>query len=248
MLGVWNAAGEVERKVMMNRTQKVLCSAILGVLPLVGGCAGQQQVKETAELGYWENATEHPLVLSGNSAHDTAVNSASDEQLSEADRKILEQLGPKAIWERIGSMNKAARERRCAHGGSATQPSLANRASTRPTLTIEEIEKDTPVIQMPDGKIRMIYALRNYGGQTVTAATDGGTSRRIVTSKAPDLAPLVAVLSAQLGDGSMVAALPNENTVVITCAPAMNTGLLQLLSKLDAPPRQVEITAKMFEV
>src|SRR5438045_3850045 len=51
MLAVSDRAGDVERKVMMNRTQKVLCSAILGVLPLVGGCAGQQQVKETAELG-----------------------------------------------------------------------------------------------------------------------------------------------------------------------------------------------------
>jgi type II secretory pathway component GspD/PulD (secretin) len=231
----------------MHRRRIFLCAAILSALPLAGGCANSQ-ARETAELGKWGRSAEHPVVLSGNVTHDTAVYNASEEQISEADWKILEQLGPKAIWERIAGMNKAARERRTAHG-STTQPLVAsNKPAMPPALTIEDLEKAIPIIQMPDGKIRMIYALRNYGGQTVTTATDGGTQRRTVTSKAPDLAPLVAVLSAQLGDGSMVAALPNENTVVITCAPVMRAGVLQLLTKLDQPPRQVEITAKMFEV
>jgi type II secretory pathway component GspD/PulD (secretin) len=232
---------------MIKGKRKILCAAVLGVLPLIAGCASTP-ARETAELGKWGRAAEHPVVLSGNPNHDTAVYNASEEQLSEADWKILEQLGPKAIWERIGAMNRAARERRSAHPATTQSLAANGKASTRPTLTLEDVEKDTPVIQMPDGKIRMIYALRNYGGQTITTATDAGTSRRTVSSKAPDLAPLVAVLSAQLGDGSMVAALPNENTVVITCAPVMKKGVMQLLTRLDQPPRQVEITAKMFEV
>ena len=166
---VSNSGGGDSRRFMMQGRRKILCAAILGVLPLVGGCANTA-VKETAELGKWGRAAEHPVVLSSNSAHDTAVYNASEDQLSEADWKILEQLGPKAIWERIAGMNKAARERRTVSGAS-TQPSLGSgKAATRPTLTIADLEKDTPVIQMPDGKIRMIYALRNYGGQTVTTA------------------------------------------------------------------------------
>jgi type II secretory pathway component GspD/PulD (secretin) len=58
----------------------------------------------------------------------------------------------------------------------------------------------------------------------------------------------VTALATQLGDGSTVAPLPNENTLIITCAPTMKDSVISLLSQLDQPPRQVEITAKMFEV
>src|SRR5439155_2500739 len=171
------------------------------------------------------------------------------DQLNEADWRVLESLGPKAIWERIADMNRSAKDRRVAEGGASTRPSYAKAiATTRPAITAAEVAAQTPTIRLPDGNIRMIYALRNYGGTTVTAATDAGTQRRTVNAKAPDLTPLVAALATQLGDGSTVAPLPNENTLIITCAPAMKDSVIAMLTQLDQPARQVEITAKMFEV
>jgi type II secretory pathway component GspD/PulD (secretin) len=63
-----------------------------------------------------------------------------------------------------------------------------------------------------------------------------------------DLTPLVAVITPALGAGGTVVPLPKENTLVITCAKEMKTSVLDLLATLDQPPRQVQITAKIFEV
>ncbi len=236
----------------IQKGQWVLRAAMVAALPLLGACA--DSVHKSAEFGGWNPGSDRPLVLSGNPSHDTAVNAAADEQLTETDWKVLQQLGPKAIWERIAEMNKSARDRNkdnpaTRNASTAPAPDFAVKSpSSKPSLTIEDVEKQTPVIPLPDGKVRMIYALRNYGGTTVSAATDGGTQRRIVTSRAPDLTPLVSALATQLGDGSTVAPLPNENTLIITCAPQMKDSVLQMLVQLDQPPRQVEITAKMFEV
>jgi type II secretory pathway component GspD/PulD (secretin) len=56
------------------------------------------------------------------------------------------------------------------------------------------------------------------------------------------------VLTAHLGAAGTVTALPKENTLVITCDAAMRESTIQLLAQIDVPPRQVEITAKIFEV
>ena len=231
---------------------KILRAAIIGVVPFMGACAGQNadKVKQSHQL-VGMGQMERPLVLSGRAGHDTIVNNATDDQLNEADWKVLESLGPKAIWERIAEMSHSAKERRggAMAEGASTRPAYAKGlASTRPTVSAAEIAAQTPTIPLPDGKIRMIYALRNYGGTTVTAATDAGTQRRTVSAKAPDLTPLVSALATQLGDGSTVAPLPAENTLIITCAPAMKDSVISMLAQLDQPPRQVEITAKMFEV
>lgn len=231
-------------------TKWVLRAAVIGVMPLTWGCA--DTVKQTQELGKWGGGVDRPMVLSGKPAHDTIVHNATDEQLSEADWKVLQALGPKAIWDRIGAMSKSGRSRTAGAGGnhSTTHPAALAKMTpaTKPSLTAAEIAAQTPTIPLPDGKIRMIYALKNYGGTTITATTDGNTQRRNVTAKAPDLAPLVSALATQLGDGSTVAPLPNENTLIITCAPAMKESVVAMLAQLDQPPRQVEITAKMFEV
>ena len=230
---------------------RILQAAVVGLLPIFSiGCA--QNVKETAEFGKWSAAADRPpLVLSSKPMHDTIVHEATDEQLSEADWRVLQALGPKAIWDRIAEMNKSSRERKKLAGGSSTSKPTALAkvgSTTKPALSAKEIGEQTPTIPLPDGKIRMIYALRNYGGTTISATTDGNTARRNVKITAPDLAPLVTALATQLGDGSTVAPLPNENTLIITCAPAMKDSVISLLSQLDQPPRQVEITAKMFEV
>jgi type II secretory pathway component GspD/PulD (secretin) len=224
-----------------------LAAAIFGVLPLVGGCA--HSVKQSAQVAEF-NPPARPLVLSGSPQRDSLANDLSDQQLSEADWRLLQSLGPKAIWERIAEMNRSARERRVV-AAPTTSPNLPKNSSTRPVELAKAIEtaiKDTPVVNLPDGRVRLIYNLKNYGGTTVKAATDGGTSRRIVTSTPPDLTPLVSALATQLGDGSTIAPLPTENTLIITCQPAMKDSVLGLLAQLDQPARQVEITAKMFEV
>lgn len=231
--------------------RKILYTAVLAALPALG-CA--ENVKHSAQLGGW-SAADRPVVLSGSPLRDSLAYAAADEQLSEADWKLLEGLGPKAIWERIAEMNKSSKGSRHASTApsapASTQPAFAiakNPPTTRVALTVAEMEKQTSIIALPDGKLRMIYPLRNYGGTTVTSATDGGTQRRVVTSKPPDLTPLVTALATQLGDGSTVAPLPNENTLIITCAQTMKDPVLQLLAQLDQAPRQVEINAKMFEV
>jgi general secretion pathway protein D len=243
-----NDGGSVHAAARATWKVRVLKAAAVGILPILAvGCA--QDVKQKAEFGKW-SAADRPMVLSSKPTHDTIVHEATEEQLSEADWRVLESLGPKAIWDRIAEMSKSSRDRKKHARDSATKPTALAKvgSSTRPALSVEEIAAQTPTIPLPDGKIRMIYALKNYGGTTITATTDGNTARRNVKIQAPDLAPLVSALATQLGDGSTVAPLPNENTLIITCAPPMKDSVISLLAQLDQPPRQVEITAKMFEV
>src|SRR5215207_9511534 len=89
--------------------QTILRAAIIGVLPFVGACANS--VKESAKIDSF-NPSPRPMVLPGSPTRDSLANDLSDQQLSEADWRILQSLGPKAIWERIAEMNRSARERR----------------------------------------------------------------------------------------------------------------------------------------
>jgi type II secretory pathway component GspD/PulD (secretin) len=73
-------------------------------------------------------------------------------------------------------------------------------------------------------------------------------ARREVTVTAADLAPIVNVITQQLGAGGAILPLPRENTLVITCAKEQKDTIIHLLAGLDVPQRQVEITAKIFEV
>src|SRR5205823_3243558 len=93
-----------------------------------------------------------------------------------------------------------------------------------------------------------IWALRSYGGSNVTSSRDVATARRTVVTAPADLTPLVAVLTSDIGAGGTVMPLPRKNTIVVTCDKAMKPSVLDELSKLDIPPRQVEISAKIFEV
>jgi type II secretory pathway component GspD/PulD (secretin) len=90
--------------------------------------------------------------------------------------------------------------------------------------------------------------LCSIGGTIVTSARDVATARRNVTLALPDLMPLVTVLQQQLGAAGTVTPLPRENTLVITCDRIMQSSVLDMLSRLDVPPKQVEISAKIFEV
>jgi type II secretory pathway component GspD/PulD (secretin) len=259
-------------------------------------------------LGRVEGRAAAPIVISSNRARDTAAYVESDEQLSEADWRVLEQFGPRAIWEQLDAKTAAAeRARRDAriqsaiagrsdvrsgdagdqaiadHGtvpvtaetpedgsgaanvrtgpttaptagatsaGATTRPIVLTRTPVpfRPMPAIDESTLPVRSIILPDGQVRLIWVLRSYGGSTVASTRDPQTSRRAVTLGAPDLTPLVSVLTKQLGTLGTVTPMPRENTLVITCARGMKASVLELLNDLDVPQPQVEITAKIFEV
>ncbi|MGB7160515.1 MAG: hypothetical protein WBD40_20790 [Tepidisphaeraceae bacterium] len=121
-------------------------------------------------------------------------------------------------------------------------------AVLRPTPAVNLADLPVTIAEMPDGRLRLIWVLRSYGGTTVATKRDGGVARREVTVTAADLAPLVAVLTQQLGAAGAILPLPRENTLVITCAKEQKDTVINLLAGLDVPQRQVEITAKIFEV
>ena len=84
-----------DRAAMAWKT-RILGAAVIGILPILSvGCA--QNVKQTAEFGKWRAEGDRPVVLSGKPVHDTLVHQATEEQLTEADWRVLESLGPKAI-------------------------------------------------------------------------------------------------------------------------------------------------------
>jgi type II secretory pathway component GspD/PulD (secretin) len=127
-----------------------------------------------------------------------------------------------------------------------TQPLLASVARPMPLPPEDELPVD--VVELPDGKLRMVWRLRSYGGTSVDYEKNGSTSRRNLKVTPSDLTPLVTVLTQYLGQGGMVVPLPKENTLVIMCPKETRASVLNLLNTLDVPARQVEITAKIFEV
>ena len=69
-----------------------------------------------------------------------------------------------------------------------------------------------------------------------------------MASTPSDLTALTSVIQQQLGPRGNVTGLPRENTLVITCEREGLSPALDLLSRLDVPPRQVELAARVFEV
>lgn len=125
----------------------------------------------------------------------------------------------------------------------------ANGATSSATATpFDESSLPLEVSELPDNRVRLIWVLRHYGGSGVKTSRDPNTSRRTVELSAPDLAPLVSVIVPCLGLGGTCTPLPRENTLIITCDRGQRANVVDLLARLDAPQRQVEIAAKIFEV
>ena len=212
----------------------------VGVL-LLGGCA--ETIEQYARFGAWSRSPKEPMVFSGTPSRDAAAHGASMDVLTEHDWKVLEKIAPRPIWERIAEL----REQFMADRGRVTSRP-AEEDKPDPVGDALKLAVDVPTTRLPDGKVQMYYRLRHYGGVGVTSARDGGTDRRKITLAAANLAPLLAIVTAQLGEKGTVAALPGENTLVITCDPAVQQSVLTLLAGIDVPPRQVEIGARIFEV
>jgi hypothetical protein len=227
-------------------------AAWIAVLVAIGllGCATQP---ETIHLPHAAGDFNPPRVISSHAQRDSRVLAAADEQLSEADWRILEKVGPRPIWEQLEGARKRYKPiYDPAATGTADESDESDTATTEAASEAPEIldESSLPITVAPlgDGNVRIIWVLRNFGGTSVTAARDGGTNRRTIAVKAPDLTSLVGLIQKWRGDKGTCSALPAENTLVVTCPEALKTPLLGMLARLDMPARQVEITAKIFEV
>ncbi len=224
-------------------------------MAIIAGCVGCAATgpddNGLPKIGGTYNA---PMVISGSPERDQIALAAADDQLTEADWKILEKMGPRPIWQQITGNKKRSDALRKAgdkddvpdiHG---TQPIGPGADGTMPVPVVNEADLPITNMDAPEGKSRFIWVLRSYGGSNVATSRDASTSRRSVTLSAPDLAPLVAVVTQQLGAAGTIVALPRENTLIITCDTAIKPQVLQLLSSLDIPANQVEIAVKIFEV
>jgi type II secretory pathway component GspD/PulD (secretin) len=246
-------------------------AALALIVVQLTGCA-QQKVTETEQYAQRSTGMDEPLVLPGSPAAplDRGAHLDSERELDGAHWEALEQRGPKPILgggrrdsrasdsdstsSRANSEDPTNPQYLQATGEQppttqpATQPAVISGRAIPTGEVIHEEDLPVTVVELPDGRLRMIWQLRSYGGTNVTSARDGGTTRRNVTIAPPDLAPLVSVLTQHVGDNGTVVPLPRENTLVITCNADMRASMLDLLARLDIPPRQVEITAKIFEV
>lgn len=216
-------------------TLALLCCAIL----TAPGCS-ESVIRQYTRLGKWTQPSDTPTVISGTPKADQTAFDASEETLSEADWKILERIAPRPIWERIDQL----RDKYLASQGKVTtQPPKIDQDKPRKI----SIPNDVPVTEIPGGKSRIFYVLRHFGGTIATASYDGGTQRRNITRKSVDLKPLVSLLNSQMGEKGSCTALPSENAIVITCDTEAKDQVLRLLADVDRPPRQVEISARIFE-
>jgi type II secretory pathway component GspD/PulD (secretin) len=227
-----------------TRWRALACLGLaLSVSQLVG-CAQKAAQSQAQELPSGEFGKA--VVLSARPKQDSAAFQESQDQLSDADWRKLEQLGPRPMWEQLEAKRPPRRmgDPHTSPEAQGTRPS-----TTQPTgsLALNESELPVQTVDMPDGKVRLIWTLRSFGGATVKSTRDATTARRTVEIAPADLTPLVAVLSQNLGQGA-VTPLPRENAIVVTCDKAMRVPVLSMLNDLDRPPRQVEIAAKIFEV
>jgi hypothetical protein len=202
------------------------------------GCA--ESVIEYTKFGGWSHSPDEPAVLSGRPSRDTAALGASVDVLSDHDWKVLEKIAPRPVWERLAAARAMFEKKKADKPSAPTFPD--------PTGDAMKLAFDVPTTKLPDGKIQMYYRLRHYGGVSVVSAGGTGVSRRTITIAPGDLTPLVALVTAQLAGKGTVVPLASENTLVITCDPTVKQSVLTLLAGIDVPPRQVEITAKIFEI
>jgi type II secretory pathway component GspD/PulD (secretin) len=253
-----------------------------GMVIAFGGCASKPKAQPAAPPVAQSGNLNPPEIISSKPARDGRAFREADEQLSEADWKVLEKLGPRPIWQQVSDKGRRGRTKRkdgehlVGGGGTGGDNAVADGAASNvapaqpepgtavasvdelggivpPTARparppVDEADLPVQVIPLPENKVRMIWLLRSYGGSTVDAARNGGTQRRDVKVTPPDLTALVTVLTQHVGASGSVSPLPRENTLVITCDAAVKASTLDLLDRLDVAPRQVEITAKIFEV
>jgi type II secretory pathway component GspD/PulD (secretin) len=211
---------------------------------LAAGCT-ESSVKQYTELGEWTHPPSRPRVLSGDPQADSAAYGESARELSAADWHRLEEIAPRPIWERIKAARKALKG--TSEHGAASRPALRLTAEPQDGER-RPAPRDVPILPQPDGKVKIFYQLRYYGGTGVQSQYKGGTDRRSISLSSAELQPVLALVAQQLGDKGTVAPLAKRNMVVVTCPAEMQQPVLDLLDTIDQPTKQAEITARIFEV
>ncbi len=212
----------------------------LAGLASLAGCS--ESIEQYTKFGGWSRSPDEPLVFSGAPSRDAEALGASRAVFSDHDWKVLEKIAPRPIWERLAQARAMLSAEPGTGGGTADEPKF-NAAEQ-----VAKLADEVPTTTLSNGRIQMYYRLRHYGGVGAIAIDKGGTDRKQVKITPANLAPLAALVTAQLGEKGTVVPLPDENTLVITCDPAVKDEALALLAGIDVAPRQVEIDAKIFEV
>jgi len=210
------------------------------------GCS-EAVIQQYTRLGKWTRPPEQSRIISGNPAADQAAYDSATESFTEADWNILERIAPRPVWERIGAaraklLSQDKKDDEPAGDGDAIVTGVVRRAGAG------EVARRCTITPLGDKKLRIVYPMQHYGGVTAHSARAGGTDRRTISVKPVDLKPVVDLVTRQLAGKGVCTALQSENTLVIECAEAAKSGVLELLGQIDVPPRQVEISARIFEV
>jgi type II secretory pathway component GspD/PulD (secretin) len=234
----------------------VLTPAVVGFAMSLTACANSNNNSHDSHSAAamaptaTEGSGNPPIIISGTPKRDVDAFNASENQLTAGTAQDIERKGPHGFfYPQVGGADTAR---------AATQPSASGGvpigrdkgfAGIHPMTPIDETVLPVKTIEMPDGKLKLIWQLRSYGGSNVTAPRDpANLTRRNVTVTAPDLTPLVTVITGLLNTAGTCVPIPASNTLVVTCDKGMKDSVLRVLNDLDVPARQVEITAKVFEV
>lgn len=220
-----------------------LCLSIF----VLGSCS-DSVIRQYTELGKWSQPGDIPTVLSATPGADREAFEASQYTLNGADWKILEKIAPRPIWERIENVRKKYQHRQAEPKEvEKVQEAQANDSEPlKPTPLI--VPDDVRITERSDGKLRIVYPLHHFGGSKASASFGDGTQRRQINVTPVNLAPIINVITKQLKDKESCEPLPSENAVVITCELTSREEVLQLMADLDHPGRQVEISARIFEI
>ncbi|MBT3200458.1 MAG: hypothetical protein HN350_11125 [Phycisphaerales bacterium] len=212
-----------------------MATALFAVALLGSGCSdGMQQYVELSE---WSQSPDKPVVISGQVARDTAAFKDSMNEISTADWRALEKIAPRPIWEKIARMKGLATDRNNSKNG-------VNTAQPRPAAPAQRI----PVTRLLDGNVRFVYIFRHFGGPNVKATRNPTTKERTITTTPGNIAPLIAILSQNLAKKAVLTSIPGRNGVSVTCSPDVMHDVIAIISDADMAPRQVEISARIFEV
>lgn len=245
-----------------NHTRRLVsASMLIGALFSLSACTSTTKTSEQVPTEAQAQPLHHdngPVMVSGKPEFDTLAFKRSEDELGNGTYAKAEKLAPTPAWEYFGDKKRTTVKSGELVGGDvpSTKPgempgSGPVHPTTQPEKPLQDVDRASlpeTTVELPDGKIRIIWALQNYGGSVIASSRDPNTSRRQVTITPADLAPLVSVVTAHLGAAGTCVALPKENTLVITCDKNMKDSVLDLLARVDVPARQVEITAKIFEV
>lgn len=226
-----------------NRKRIMCLLAGVCLLTLVG-CT-ESVIKQFAELEEWDKPTDSPQMISGSPDTDLAAYQASGEMLSDADWQILEQFSPRPIWKQIEEKRNAALRK---PQPVPTIESLATTSAFNATKTLERMSRTVTVTEQSDGLLRLVYPMQHHGGVVATSDQTSGTARRKIHVTKTTLAPFVGIVNKQLKERGSCTELPDGRTLMIICQKEAKNEILLLLADIDQPARQVEITARIFEV